>query len=244
MADRYGFTGDVSFIGQDRYLAYYNGPAGQPAPAPLGGLGSVRPVLSGNFTGAPGKRVMREQSTRDRDGAMFASLGVRFAGPRYDSREVRMRALAGRGLGDLTREQCNTLMTTAGALATLGAAAARAGLPLPPTRRAGESAAAFESRLAAYRRQHGSALDGALAADTAGRALQTTASLCNLISESTPTMTPPASSSGPSAWELALLQRQMESSSGGSGSGIQTSHLLLGGGALVVAGVVAYLLLK
>lgn len=237
MADRYGFTGDVSFIGQDRYLAYYNGPAGQPAPAPLGGLGSVRPVLSGNFTGAPGKRVMREQSTRDRDGAMFASLGVRFAGPRYDAREVKHAVLMGcHGLGSVRdREICRTLATAGGQLASaIGTAASGP----RPTQRSGESSTDFQRRLNEWE-----TAQRLLAA--AGGSAGAAATLCDLIDTGVPT--PGPSGTGMSAYERALLERyaqQSGSQASTASSGVSTQTLLLGGGALVVAGVVAYLLLK
>lgn len=242
MPSIYGFPGDVSFVGQDRYLAYYNGPAGSPAPARFG---NVRPVLSGNYTGAPGKRIMRQMTTRERDGAMFASLGIRMAGPRYDSSGVRAMALRGGGLGDMSRADCNTLMTTASALATLASAATRAGIPQPPTRRTGESNAAFETRLRSYRQRYGDRLDAALALTTGGQALSASASLCNLIDETQPPVTVPDSSSRSgelSAWERALMSRSSSQTS--SGGGISTQTVVLGVGALAVAGAVAYFLLK
>lgn len=234
--DRYGYKGDVSFYGQNRFKAYYNGPAGCPAPA---GFGNVRPVLSGNYVGAPGKRIMRQQTSREQDGSLFASLGVRMAGPRYDGREVRMRALSGVsacGLGSVRdREMCRTLTAAGGALiGVIGTAAGGA----RPTRGSGETAEAFQRRVTDWETQQ------RLLTAAGGSATALTA-LCNLIE--TGETTPPASGapSGMSAYERALLERYNQSSQASTSSGgISNQTLLLGAGALLVGGVAVYLLVK
>ena len=240
--DRYGFPGDVSFVGQNRLKAYYDGPAGQPAPA---ALGSVRPVLSGSgYRGAIGKQVNMHGfgSARQHDAGILRALGIRhMAGPRHDGNAVRMASLAGVNLGDLSRADCNTLMTTAGSLSTLASAATRAGVPAPPSRTAGESTAAFEARLRTYRQRYQGQLDAALALTTGGQALSTMASRSILIDEASPAGVPSSTSPEPSAWEIAAAQAALNAN---TSRAVSPTTIALGVGAVAVVGAVAYLLLK
>lgn len=228
--DRYGYKGDVSYFGQNRFKAYYNG------------LGSVRPVLSGSgYVGAPGKVVMRGLqgvSARERDGALFASLGIQMAGPRYGAPTMGMR-----GLGD-SRSDCQAVFSTVGALAQLGGALASLGAP---SRRTGESDAAYTTRLQQWQRDNPG---GQIATTVGGAAGGVGTSLCDLMFPAAGTPAPTPTNTGMSAAEIALLQQSMQAQMALAASNASAkkpmatgTKVALGAGAVAVAGIAAFFLI-
>lgn len=223
--DRYGYFGEVSYKDQNRFRPYSIKGLGQDL---LGvrGLGSIPSVPSGSYRAQLGKLIPPPQRpSRELDAALFGMLDVQFAG----------RGINGVGLGLTDRELCNTLLTTSGQLAT----AAGSAFGPQPTRRAGETQAAYESRLRDWQIQTRTASVG-------GNALTAASNLCNLIDEAQ--QPAPKTPSSTSDWQLMQareeLRRLYEQQSGRSASGISTNTLLLVGGGLAAAAAVYFLFLR
>lgn len=226
----YRYPGDVSYIGQNRMKDHYRGTV------PLAGLGRISALKAGAYQGAIGRQVgMQGFQNGDRYGSDLPMYAI---------------AIRGVGLGVTDREACaavasmgTQLLQSTGTLAQAQGAA--------PTRRAGETEAAFNQRLAAYNTQHARE---AAAWTYAGQSSQTLSSLCNLINQAETTAG--ASPSAGDAAELARLraeaqaaylvaQRQISQAQTISGQGLPDwakTGLVVAGVAAVGAG--AYFLLK
>lgn len=213
--DRYGYFGEVSYRGQNRFRPYS-------ALTGLTGLSAVpRAVPSGDYRGALGKIVRNDMYTRPsrlNDLAVFRGLGITPA-----------------GLGATDREVCSTLLNTAGQLTTaVGTAAAGS----RPTRRSGESTSSYESRLRTWE-------TSTRTTGGAGAGLSTVSALCNLINEAeTPTGGASGQTTNDWELMRARAELQrMYAQQAPQSSGISTNTLLLVGG-VGIAAVAAYVLLS
>lgn len=237
--DQYGFYGDVSYSPQARVLPYSQATYPQPPVRPQSrGLGAVRPVRSGGYVGAPGKKVQGMRTSRQQDHEFLRGLGMTMAGS--SDAEMRgylqTRGLASAGLGSMNdRQLCQTisrLVTSVGGV--IGAAA----IGSAPTRNAGESSADFQQRLNDYQTLQRT-FGGSIAA------AQQAANFCNLIevADSQSSVNSSESSALIANYQAQLqqlVQQQQQQQSQGMSTGTKVA---LGAGAVGAVGLIAYLLL-
>lgn len=208
--DRYGFYGEVSYMNQNRFRPYS-----------IAGLGSLQPVLSGQYRGQPGRLLMPQQRpSRELDRALFRSLDVQLAGP---------------GFGATDREICSALTTAGGGILS----AASGAFGPQPVRRVGETQTAYETRLREWQ-------IATRTTTVAGNVTSSASALCNLIDQADqPAPSSPTNTAND--WELmaarAELQRLYAQAGSPPAPGISNQTLMLIGGGIAIAAI-AYLLLK